>query len=373
VDHLDRHVVGQAQAKRKLAVAVSNHYRRLVDRERWGGLVSGPDPLVDAPDLAQVAIERSNILMIGPSGSGKTMLVKTLAEKLNVPVVIGDATRLTETGYIGADVESLLTKLFQAAVGDCGQAQRGIVFIDEIDKIARRTSLVRDITGEGVQQALLKMIEGFVCDIPTTLGPWHPGATTVPLDTTDILFICGGAFPGLEEIIARRLGRQGGGSGFELASGERPDERDDLLRHVLPCDLEEFGMIPEFVGRLPIIATLDDLGEEDLVRILGDPRSALIKQYRKLLRLQHGADMEFTPAAIREIAVLAHQRGVGARGLRAVVEHIVEGILFEASETDRGTCFVIDERVVRGEGQPQRKPIRAVPPLRPLIRRRVMG
>ncbi len=373
VEHLDRHVVGQKAAKRKLAVAVSNHYRRLVDRERWGGHVSGPDPLADAPDLAQAVIERSNILMIGPSGSGKTMLVKTLAEKLNVPVVIGDATRLTETGYVGADVETLLVKLVQAACGDCGQAQRGIIFIDEIDKIARRTSLVRDITGVGVQQALLKMIEGFVVDIPTTLGPWHPGAATVPLDTTDILFICGGAFPGLGEIVARRLGRQAGGFGFGMGSGERQEERDDLLRHVLPCDLEEFGMIPEFVGRLPIIAVLDDLGEEDLVRIFGDPQNALIKQYRKLLLLGHGADLEFTPEAIREIARLAHERGVGARGLRAVVEQVVEGILFEASEGDRGQLFVVDERVVRGQGQPQRKPIRAVPPLRPLIRRRVMG
>jgi ATP-dependent Clp protease ATP-binding subunit ClpX len=376
VEHLDRHVVGQQAAKRKLAVAISNHYRRLVDRERWGSHVSGPDPLADAPDLAQVGIERSNILMIGPSGSGKTLLVKALAEKLNVPVVIGDATRLTESGYVGADVESLLTKLFQAAGGNCGQAQRGIVFIDEIDKLRkypRSSGLYKDATGEGVQQALLKMIEGFVVDVSTTLGPWHPGVATVPLDTTDILFMCGGAFPGLEEIVSRRLGRQAGGFGFGAASGERPEERDDILRHVLPCDLEEFGMIPEFVGRLPIIATLDDLGEEDLVRILGDPRNALIKQYRKLLRLQHGADLEFTPRAIREIARLADERGVGARGLRAVVEQVIEDVLFEASEADRGQVFVIDERVVRGAGEPKRKPIRAVPPLRPLIRRRVMG
>jgi ATP-dependent Clp protease ATP-binding subunit ClpX len=217
------------------------------------------------------------------------------------------------------------------------------------------------------------MIEGFVIEIPTRLGPWQPDAEIEPFDSTDVLLICGGAFVGLGEIIARRLGRQSGGFGFGGASGEHPEGRDDLLRHVLPCDLEEFGMIPEFVDRLPIIATLDDLGQEDLVRILGDPKNALIKQYRKLLRLQHGADLEFTPGAIREIARLANERGVGARGLRAVVEEVVEDVLFEASEADRGHVFVIDERVVRGEGQPQRRAIRAVPPLRLLIRRRVMG
>ena len=218
------------------------------------------------------------------------------------------------------------------------------------------------------------MIEGFVSFIPTRLGPRQPDSEIEPFDTTGVLFICGGAFPGLEEIIARRLGRDAGGFGFGAAPERHPDGRHDLLRHVLPCDLEAFGMLPEFVGRLPIIATLDDLGEDDLARILADPGDALLKQYRKLLRLHHGADLEFTPGAIREVARLAHERGVGARGLRAVVEAVLEDVLFEAGESDRGTCFVIDERVVRGEAEPLRRPIRAAPPLRrPLERRRAVS
>ncbi|MDB5350091.1 MAG: ATP-dependent Clp protease, ATP-binding subunit ClpX [Planctomycetota bacterium] len=372
VEHLDRHVVGQQAAKRKLAVAVSNHFKRLVDGERWTGRMTGLDPIADAPDLMQVVIERSNVLLIGPSGSGKTLLLKALAERLNVPVVIADATTLTETGYVGEDVESLLVKLYLASGGDFGKAQSGIIFIDEIDKLAGRTSTVRDIGGEGVQHALLKMIEGFVSFIPTKLGPRHPGDETVPLDTTGVLFICGGAFPGLEEIISSRLGRSAGGFGFGAANDERPVGEGDLLRHVLPEDLQAFGLIPEFVGRMPIIATLDDLGVEDLARILGDPKNALLKQYRKILRLQ-GADLDFTPDAIREIARMAHARCTGARGLRSVLEMVVEGVMYEVSEADRGHVFVIDERVVRGEGTPVRTPIRAVPPLRPLLRRRVTG
>ena len=376
VEHLDRHVTGQTQAKRKLAVAVSNHYKRLVDRERSTGRVTGPHPLADAPDLMHVYVEPSNVLLIGPTGTGKSLLVKALAEAISVPLVLGDATTLTETGYVGDDVESLLVKLYLASGCDFHQAQGGIVFIDEIDKLRKshgNPGIDRDVTGEGVQQALLKMMEGFVSFIPTRLGPSHPEGETIPFDTTDVLFICGGAFPGLEDIIARRLGRQAGGFGFGAVSAERPEERDNLLRHVLPCDLEAFGMIPEFVGRLPVIAALDVLGEEDLVRILSDPKDALLKQFRKLMRLQ-GADLEFTPGAIREIARLAHERGVGARGLRAVVEQVVEGVMFDVSEQGRGTCFVITGEVVRGEGEPVRKQIRLEPPLRrTLIRRRVTG
>ena len=370
VDHLDRHVVGQQAAKRKLAVAVSNHFKRFVDGERWTGRMTGTDPIAEAPDLMHVVIERSNVLLIGPSGSGKTLLVEGLAEKLNVPVVIADATTLTETGYVGEDVESLLVKLLLASGGDFGKAQSGIVFIDEIDKLAGRTSTVRDIGGEGVQQALLKMIEGFVSFIPTKLDPRHPGEEIEPFDTTGVLFICGGAFPGLEEIISRRLGRSAGGFGFGAARDEHLVGEGEILRHVLPEDLQAFGMIPEFVARLPIIATLDDLGEAQLARILADPKNALLKQFRKLLRLSHGADLELTPGAVKEIARLAHARGTGARGLRAVVEQVVEGVMFEASEADRGHAFVIDERVVRGEGIPIRTPIRAVPPLRTLIRKK---
>jgi len=372
VERLDRHVTGQRAAKRTLAVAVGNHLRRLADGERWGGRVTGPDPLADAPDLAQVVVERSNVLLIGPSGSGKTLLVNALAEALSVPVVVGDATTFTEAGYVGADVESLLTRLLLTAGGDFGRAQAGIVFLDEIDKIARRPNTVRDITGEGVQQALLKMIEGFITYIPTQLGPRQPDTPIEPFDTTGVLFICGGAFPGLEDIIARRLGRNAGRFGFGAFSQGESEGESGLLRHALPCDLEEYGMIPELVGRLPVVATLDDLGEDDLARILTGPSSALIKQYRKLLWLRHGADLEFTPKAIREVAKLAHKRGVGARGLRAVVEQVVEGVMFEASEADRGHVFVIDERVVAGEAQAARRPIRALPPLRsPLERRRL--
>jgi ATP-dependent Clp protease ATP-binding subunit ClpX len=364
VAHLDRHVVGQRAAKRKLAVAVSNHYRRLADRERWGGRVTGQHPLSDDPELAQVVVERSNVLLIGPSGSGKTLLVNALTGAIDVPVVVGDATTFTEAGYVGADVESLLTRLLLAAGSDFGKAQGGIVFIDEVDKIAARPSTVRDINGAGVQQALLKLIEGFVSFVPTRPGPRQPDSEIEPFDTTGVLFICGGAFPSLEEIIARRLGRSAEGFGFGASAQRLSEDRDDLIRHVLPCDLEVYGMLPEFVGRLPVIATLDDLGEEDLARILADPGDALLKQYRKLLRLHHGADLDFTPGAIREVARLARERGVGARGLRAVVEAVLEDVLFEAGESDRGQVFVIDERVVRGEAEPLRRPIRAMPPLR---------
>ena len=375
VAHLDRHVVGQQAAKRKLAVAVSNHFRRLADGERSTGMVTGLDPLADAPDLLHVPIERSNLLLIGPTGSGKTLLVKALAEKLNVPVVIGDATTFTEAGYVGDDVESLLVRLLLAAGGDFGRAQRGLVFIDEIDKLRKyhgNTGVYKDATGEGVQHALLKMMEGWVSFIPTKLGPRHPEAETEPFDTTEILFICGGAFPGLEDIISRRLGRDSGGFGFGAATCDRQADEGGLLHHVLPCDLEAFGMIPELLGRLPVIATLDDLGVDHLVRILTDPANALLKQYRKLLRLQ-GADLDFTPEAIKEIARLTYERGIGARGLRAVVEQVVENVMFEVGEADRGQVFVIDERVVRGEGVPLRRPIRLEPPLRYLVRRRVTG
>ena len=337
--------------------------------------MTGPDPLADAPDLMHVPIERSNVLLIGPTGSGKTLLVQALAKELNVPVVIGDATTFTEAGYVGDDVESLLTRLYLASGGESGRAAGGIIFIDEIDKLRKyhgNSGMSKDPTGEGVQHALLKMFESWVSFIPAKLGPRHPEAETVPFDTTDVLFICGGAFTGLEDIISRRLGRDAGRFGFGAATDDRQEDQGDLLRHVLPCDLEAFGMIPELLGRLPVIATLDDLGVDHLVHILSDPENALLKQYRKLLRLQ-GADLDFTPDAIKEIARLAYERGTGARGLRAVVEQVVENVMFEVGEADRGQVFVIDERVVRGEGVPGRRPIRLEPPLRSLVKRRVTG
>ena len=312
VEHLDRHVVGQQAAKRKLAVAVSNHFKRLADGERSTGRVTGPDPLADAPDLIHVPIERSNVLLIGPSGSGKTLLVQVLAKNLNVPVVIGDATTFTEAGYVGDDVESLLTRLFLAAGGDFGRPS-GASFSSTRSTSCGSISATRGCQGRhgrGRPARPPEDVRVLGHFIPTKLGPRHPEAETVPFDTTDVLFICGGAFPGLEDIIARRLGRDAGRFGFGAAT-DRPEVEGDLLRHVLPCDLEAFGMIPELLGRLPVIATLDDLGEDDLVRILSDPENALLKQYRKLLRLQ-GADLDFTPDAIKEIARLAYERGTGA-------------------------------------------------------------
>jgi len=363
VSHLDQTVVGQERAKRRLAIAVSNHYVRLLDAfDR-----TSPTPIVADAGLREVVIQKSNILLIGRSGTGKTLLAKALAEYLSVPFAIADATTLTEAGYVGEDVETVLHKLLMASGGDVGRAQQGIVFIDELDKLAAgRAHGTKDMR-LGVQHALLKMIEGSVVNVPPNGGYRMPGETATPFDTTNILFICAGAFVGLEEIVSRRQGR--GGFGFDRTAQE---EAEKPFHHVLPEDLEGFGLIPELLGRLPVVVTLDDLGVDDLVRILQEPKNSLIDQYRKLLAY-HGADLEFTPGAIQEIARIAFQRGTGARGLRSVVEEVIEAVLFEAPEAGRGQLFVIDERAVRGEVPPQRKPIKAVPPLRALIRRRATG
>jgi len=294
VAHLDQYVIGQAIAKRRLALGVSNHYKRLVDA--WDR--AAPDPIVTDPDLHNVRIEKSNILLIGPSGSGKTHLVKSLASYLNVPLVIGDATSLTEAGYVGEDVESLLSKLIQATESDMDAAQRGIVYIDEIDKIRSGGSGFKDLR-QGVQHALLKLLEGTIATVPPLGGYKHPAQPGVPFDTTNVLFICGGAFVGLEDIIAKRLGR--GGFGFGQMSENRQVASDGLLRQVKPEDLEQFGLIPEIIGRLPVIAPLDALDVDDLARILHTPKNSLLNQFRKLVRF-HGADLMFTDAAIREIA-----------------------------------------------------------------------
>src|SRR5271157_3883390 len=336
VSHLDQFVIGQAVAKRRLALGVSNHYKRLVDAWDCGA----PDPIIADPDLHNVRIEKSNILLIGPSGSGKTHLVKSLASYLNVPLVIGDATSLTEAGYVGDDVESLLSKLILIANGDIDAAQRGIVYIDEIDKIRSGGSGFKDLR-LGVQSALLKMLEGTVATVPPAGGYKHPAQPGVPFDTTNVLFICGGAFVGLEDIIAKRLGR--GGFGFGQMSENRQVNADGLLRQVKPEDLEAFGLIPEIIGRLPVIAPLDALGEDDLARILQTPKGSLIQQFRKLVRF-HGADLLFTDAAVREIARIASERGTGARGLRSVIEEVLEGLLFDPESSVR---YVITDRTVR--------------------------
>ena len=300
-----------------------------------------PDPIIADADLYNVRIEKSNILLIGPSGSGKTHLVKSLASYLNVPLVIGDATSLTEAGYVGDDVESLLSKLIQAANGDIEVAQRGIVYIDEIDKTKTTGSGFKDLR-IGVQHALLKMLEGTIATVPPQGGYKHPAQPGLPFDTTNVLFICGGAFVGLDDIIAKRLGR--GGFGFGQMSENRQVAADGLLRQVKPEDLEAFGLIPEIIGRLPVIAPLDALGVDDLARILQSTKGSLIQQYRKLVRF-HGADLVFTDAAVREIARIALERGTGARGLRSVVEEVLEGVLFEV---EAGVRYVVTEKTVRG-------------------------
>ena len=337
VAHLDQCVIGQDIAKRRLALGVTNHFKRLVDAWNKDAL----DPIVTDANLRDVVVEKSNILLIGPSGSGKTHLVKSLASYLNVPLVIGDATSLTEAGYVGEDVESLLSKLILTAGGDIEVAQRGIVYIDEIDKIQRSGSGFKDLR-LGVQQSLLKLIEGTIATVPPQGGYKHPQQPGVPFDTTNVLFICGGAFVGLEDIIAKRLWR--GGFGFGQMSENRQVAADGLLRQVKPEDLEQFGLIPEIIGRLPVIAPLDALGVDDLARILQTTKGSLIQQFRKLVRF-HGADLTFTDAAIKEIAKIALERGTGARGLRSVVEEVLEGVLFEV---ETGVGYVITDRTVRG-------------------------
>ncbi len=338
VEYLDRSVVGQDRAKRTLAVAVANHYVRLfdvLDRESAA-------PTVTDASLQQVVIEKSNVLLIGPSGSGKTHLARALAESLDVPFAVADATTLTEAGYVGEDVESILYKLLVAAGMDVQAAQRGIVYIDEIDKLGGcRVHRAKDLR-LGVQHALLKMIEGTVASVPPSGSYKVVGGPCVPFDTNPVLFICGGAFVGLDEVVARRLGRKA--LGFDQTGSTVGDEAANPLRHVLPEDVEGFGLIPELIGRLPVIATLDALGVDDLVRILHEPRNSLIGQYQKLLKYRQ-ADLGFTEGAIRAIAELAHERGTDARGLRAIVERVLEPVLFDP---ERWVNYRVTEASVRG-------------------------
>ena len=347
---LDQYVIGHDEVKKVLAVAVHNHYRRLEAAEKGNGTDGGsgtpaPQP---AEKFTDVEIEKSNILLIGPTGTGKTLLARTLAKMLGVPFAIGDATVLTQAGYVGEDVENLVRYLLQNADGNVELAKRGIIYVDEIDKIASKTdnvSITRDVSGEGVQQALLKILEGTICRIPPKGGRKHPDQEYIEVDTSNILFICGGAFVGLDKIVGERTGKRAIGFGAVESSSAKSTEDKRGYGDVRPEDLVKFGLIPEFTGRLPVITTMKELSEDDLVRVLTEPKNSLVKQYQKLLSMD-GVSLSFEPDALKSLAKTALERKTGARGLRAEMERLMTDVMYEAPGNAKMKKVVVTKKMV---------------------------